>query len=120
MIIATGQFNEEPTYKATGVFTLKRLDNGDIQFETEPNFSFINGTPEPAFALFKGVPDASKPGDVQILDDTRFLEVEKSQSFPAQLRGILKNPVNIDDFDTVVLWCFAFHVPISMGPFDRV
>lgn len=120
MIIARGKFNEEPTYKATGVFTLERLANGDIQFTTAPDFSFINGTPEPAFALFKGTPNRANQDDLKILDDTRFLDVEKTQAFPAALSARLNNPVNIDDFDTVVLWCFAAEVPISMGPFNRV
>lgn len=117
MLIGRGNFVPGPPHDLRGSFTLTRED-GHVRLDTSDDF-FFDGSPEPGFGLHSGVPVNS--GDMALranMAATRFLNLPTGV-VPATGRhsGLLRSETNLDDFDVVVLWCFA--VPFILG-FGRI
>lgn len=120
MLIGTGRFSPGPGHVMRGTFTLTRQTDG-ILMETSDDF-FFDGSPEPDWALYRGVPmDPSDP-DVQAAAlATRFgnmpggvVEVRGKQT------GLIPASVDIDAYDTIFLWCYGFPFILGVGPIQRM
>lgn len=91
----TGKFKGDSNHVTTGGVTVK---NGKIVLES--NFSF-DGAPDPRVGLGKGG---------KYIANTDFAVLKKNTgkqtySIPANLKD--------SDFDTVVIWCRKFSVPLG-------
>jgi len=121
MIIGTGVFDGRNNYILSGTFHIERKSNSEFLFGTSDDFYFENsrntGTPAPGFALFRGDPTGMPIGIVApIAEATDFLRIADS---PVEVRGkqsaIINNQIDVEEFDTVFLWCFKYPMVLGVG-----
>lgn len=117
MQIGHGDFTPGPPHIMRGSFTLTRQE-GRIWMATSANF-FFDGSPEPAFALHKGLPtDKDDPVLRGNMEATRFLDLPRNEPAEGRFDGPLRPETNIDDFNTIVLWCFQIPFILGYGPIE--
>lgn len=120
MLIGRGNFVPGPPHELRGGFTLTR-EGGHIRMDTSDDF-FFDGSPEPGFGLHSGIPaNAADPVLRANMTATRFLDLPPG-IVPAEGRysGLLQSQTNLDDFDTIVLWCFAVPFILGYGHIERL
>lgn len=120
MLIGRGSLIPGQQHKLRGTFTLTRED-GRVRMETSEDF-FFDGSPKPGFALHSGIPtDANDPILRAKMEATRFLDLPPDR-VPASGRfsGLLRDGTNLDEFDTIVLWCFKFPFILGHGAIERL
>jgi len=119
MIIGTGNFSGRNGYRLEGSFTLTRQPSGTIFLETSEDFFFGNntggGTPAPGFAFFAGDPTGLPDETVgEVALNTDFLRIaDQKVSVSGKQSGEVPDTINLEDFDTLFLWCFE--VPFVLG-----
>ncbi|MEM9911404.1 MAG: hypothetical protein AAF922_11540 [Pseudomonadota bacterium] len=120
MLIGTGSFSPGPGHMIRGTFTLTQ-ETGGIRFLTDEEF-FFDGSPAPGFALSLGVPsDPLSPQVQQNAKDTDFLRIaDRIEPVNGQQSGLISSRININDYDTVFLWCFEIPSILGVGPIQRV
>ena len=113
MLIGTGNFAGTGGHTLFGSFSLTRCRDG-VLMETSADFYF-DGAPDPGWALYRGTPkDRTDPDTVLAALTTKF------GTLPGGIKevhgchaGLIPSGIDIDDYDTVFLWCFA--VPFILG-----
>ena len=119
MHIGNGTFTSGNGHQLRGTFTLTRQANG-VLFRTDDDFYF-GGAPAPGWALCSGVPvDASDPDLQRLAIGTDFQRLtDKIEPVSGPQSGIIPRLIDIDAYDTVLLWCFQFPVILGFGRIQR-
>jgi len=120
MIIGSGTFSPGAGHELRGTFTLTRQANG-ILMVTSQDF-FFDGSPAPGWALARGVPtDASDPAVRAAAIQTDFQRLtDRVEPVSGQQSGLISNSINIDDYDTLFLWCYQVPFILGVGLIERV
>lgn len=113
MLIGKGKFIPGQGHELRGSFTLTRQNSGILMLTSE-NF-FFDGSPAPGWALSKGIPqDADDPDVKRTAIATDFQRLtDRIEPVSGQQSGLIPNSINIDEFDTLFLWCYQ--VPFILG-----
>lgn len=120
MLIGKGTFTPGSGHDVRGSFSLTRQANGILML-TSADFLF-DGSPAPGWALSKGLPVNAQDPDVQrtaIRTDFQRL-TDRIEPVSGQQSGLIPNSINIDDFDTLFLWCYQVPFILAVGPIERV
>lgn len=101
---AEGSFTGASNHITTGGVELVKADGG-YEIHLKDNFEF-DGAPDPRIGLGK---------DGKFVDGTDFEPLKSNTG--AQ---VYKVPASIDaaEFDTIVLWCRKFSVPLGFAPLN--
>lgn len=120
MLIGSGNFSPGPGHVMTGSFTLTRQSDG-ILMETSSDF-FFDGSPEPDWALYSGVPmDPNDPAVQAAALETRFGAMPGGiVTVSGRQTGLIGADVDIDGFTTLFLWCYQIPAILGVGPIERV
>lgn len=120
MLIGRGTFSPGPGHVMRGTFTLTRLGGG-ILMETDEDFLF-DGSPEPDWALYSGVPmDRLDPNVQAAAQATRFGRMPGGiVQIRGKQTGLIPPSINIDEYDTIFLWCYQIPAILGVGPIVRV
>lgn len=120
MLIGNGTFSPGAGHVLRGTFSLNRQANG-VLMVTSPDF-FFDGSPAPGWALSRGVPtDARNPEVQRAAIETDFQRLtDKIEPVSGQQSGLILNAINIDDYDTLFLWCYQVPFILGVGPIERV
>lgn len=120
MLIGRGFFSPGMGHQMRGSFTLTRQANGVLMLTGED--FFFDGSPAPGWALSKGVPeDANDPAVQLTAMRTDFQRLtDRIEPVSGQQSGLIPNSIDIDDFDTLFLWCFQEPFILGVGPIERI
>ncbi|QIR86484.1 hypothetical protein [Paracoccus sp. AK26] len=120
MIVAQGRLTPGPGHTLRGSFTIRQTGEG-LLMETSDDF-FFDGSPTPGFALNTGIPtDAADLALQSRMEGTRFLDLPGGVvTVQGRQAGTIPPDLDLDAFDTLVLWCFAVPFILGFGPIDRV
>lgn len=119
MLIGRGNFEGRGGHTLQGTFTLTQQANG-VLMVTSDDFMF-DGSPAPGWALSNGVPvDASDPEVERTAIATDFQRLtDRVEPVNGQQSGLIPNSINIDDFDTLFLWCYQIPFILGVGSIER-
>lgn len=120
MIIAQGIFIPGPPHALRGGFTI-REDGGALLFETSADFYF-DGSPAPGFGFHTGIPTrADDPVLRANMDQTRFLDLPGNVvEVRGRHAGSIPPAIDLDEYDTLVLWCFSIPFILGYGTLERL
>jgi hypothetical protein len=120
MLIGNGTFTAGAGHDLRGSFSLTRQANG-VLMTTSADF-FFDGSPAPGWALSKGVPvDARDPSVQRMAIKTDFQRLtDRVEPVSGQQSGLIPRALDIDDFDTLFLWCYQVPFILGIGPINRV
>ncbi|MDN2480971.1 hypothetical protein [Vibrio agarivorans] len=120
MLIGNGNFIAGQGHELNGSFTLTKQTNGILML-TSDDF-FFDGSPAPGWALSKGTPlDASNPDVQRTAITTDFQRLtDRIEPVSGQQSGLIPNSINIDEFDTLFLWCYQVPFILGYGVINRV
>lgn len=119
MLIGHGTFSPGVGHEMRGSFTLTQQANG-VLMVTSTDF-FFDGSPAPGWALSKGVPeDANDPIVRQAAVQTDFQRLtDRIELVSGQQSGLIPNSIDINDYDTLFLWCYQVPFILGVGPIER-
>lgn len=119
MLIGRGTFSPGVGHEMRGSFTLTQQANG-VLMVTSTDF-FFDGSPAPGWALSKGVPeDANDPDVRQAAVQTDFQRLtDRVEPVSGQQSGLIPNAIDINDYDTLFLWCYQVPFILGVGPIER-
>ena len=120
MLIGRGVFTPGNGHEMRGSFTLERQASG-VLMRTSEDF-FFDGSPAPGWALSKGIPtDASDPDVQRTALQTDFQRLtDRIEPVSGQQSGIIPLRIDIEDFDTLFLWCYQFPFILGFGAINFV
>lgn len=120
MIIARGTFTPGPPHVLRGGFSI-REEAGALLFEASEDFYF-DGSPAPGFGFHSGIPtSANDPALRANMDRTRFLDLPGNVvEVRGQKAAQIPPAIDLDAYDTVVLWCFAVPFILGYGTLERL
>lgn len=119
MIIGRGAFTPGTGHDLRGDFTLTR-QSGGVLMRTSADF-FFDGSPEPGWALVAGLPvDASDRAVQAAAVATDFQRLPMNVSVAGEQTGLIPDAIDIDAYDTLLLWCYRFPFILGVGPIERV
>ncbi len=120
MIVAHGIFIPGPPHVLRGGFTISE-EGGALLFETNADFYF-DGSPAPGFGFHTGIPtSAGDPALRANMDRTRFLDLPGNVvEVRGQHTGAIPPAIDLDAYDTIVLWCFEIPFILGYGTLERV
>ncbi len=120
MQIGKGSFTPGVGHRLDGTFTLTRQASSVLMVTS--NDFYFDGSPAPGWALTNDIPtDASDPKvrrDAIMTDFQRL--TDKIESVQGQQSGLIPNSINIDEYDTVFLWCYQFPFILGFGQIERI
>lgn len=88
------------------------------QIFLEPNFKVGPG-PDYRVLLVRKANIRSKDEMVQLIRDKQFVEVSGLRAFEGGQRYAIPAGVNVEDYQSVVIWCWAFSQLISPATLER-
>lgn len=119
MLIGQGQFTPGQGHEMRGSFTLTQQANGVLMFTSED--FFFDGSPAPGWALSRGVPqDANDPTVRRTAIETDFQRLtDMIEPISGQQSGLIPPSINLDEYDTLFLWCYQVPFILGVGPIER-
>lgn len=119
MHIGSGTFTAGAGHELRGTFTLTQQANG-VLMRTSDDF-FFDGSPAPGWALHSGIPtDASDPGVQRTAVMTDFQRLtDRIEPVSGQQSGLIPPAIDIELYDTLLLWCFQFPFILGIGQIQR-
>ncbi len=119
MLIGGGSFVPGQGHELRGSFTLTKQANGILMLTSED--FFFDGSPAPGWALAKGIPqDAADPQVQRTALATDFQRLtDRIEPVSGQQSGLIPNSIDIDEFDTLFLWCFQIPFILGYGSIER-
>lgn len=120
MLIGSGDFVGVQGHQLDGSFTLTQQANGILMLTSED--FFFDGSPAPGWALSLGIPkDSSNPGVQRTALNTDFQRLtDRVEPVMGQQSGLIPNSIDINEFDTLFLWCYQIPFILGYGPIIRV
>ena len=120
MRIGSGVFVPGQGHVLRGGFTLDRQANGVLMLTT-PDF-FFDGSPAPGWSLSRGIPaDAQDPQVQRTAIETDFQRLtDRIEPIGGQQSGLIPPAIDINAYDTLVLWCFQVPFILGFGSLERV
>jgi hypothetical protein len=119
MLIATGAFTPGKGRDLRGGFTLS-MDEDGIVFETTDDF-FFDGSSEPGWALFNGVPERASTREARAeAAQTNFGDLPSHVPVDGVHSAKISQDLDLDQYDTVVLWCYSFPQILGTAKIFRI
>lgn len=106
---ATGEFvTVEQQHPSTGTASIV-TDNGETYLVFDDGFSTASG-PDVQVVLYtkETVPVAIEEDD--------YVAIAPLQSFEGRQRYLIPSDINLDDYETVAIWCREFNVTFGYAP----